>query len=289
MNENKLLLNYHNAIIYSSDLSLFKSPDKWLNDTCIQFQMTRLQQIMQQQQKHAKNIAKNIHMKFLDPAVVSFLMHYCHDDSELIDFCKDVLLSLYCAGNEEYQHYHIFVPINDSYSYQSDSIQSNMGSHWSLLYLYVIVNTKGEEADSVPEPEVRVLHLDSSSERNLQVAMEVSQKLKNSIILTATLNEKASEKKKRKKNDDHYSITEKVGIPQQSNGYDCGVYVLAFVQAISSYFHHKGETLTTLNSWRRQSIEAIRNITDKEIQQLRKKIANDIRELCRDPAYSKIL
>ena len=38
------LLNYHDAIIYPSDLSLLDSKSEWLNDSLINFQMTRLQQ-----------------------------------------------------------------------------------------------------------------------------------------------------------------------------------------------------------------------------------------------------
>jgi hypothetical protein len=39
----KLLFNYHDAVIYASDLSILDCPTAWLNDACIHFQMTRLQ------------------------------------------------------------------------------------------------------------------------------------------------------------------------------------------------------------------------------------------------------
>ena len=39
----RLLLNFHDAVIYESDLSLLDSPTAWLNDACIHFQMTRFQ------------------------------------------------------------------------------------------------------------------------------------------------------------------------------------------------------------------------------------------------------
>ena len=38
------LLNYHDAVIYPSDLALLDSPTAWLNDACINFQMAYLQQ-----------------------------------------------------------------------------------------------------------------------------------------------------------------------------------------------------------------------------------------------------
>ena len=39
----KHLLNYHDVVVYPSDLALLESPTAWLNDTCIHFQLTRLQ------------------------------------------------------------------------------------------------------------------------------------------------------------------------------------------------------------------------------------------------------
>lgn len=44
MSANDLLLNYHDAVIYRSDLALLDSQTDWLNDACINFQMTRLRQ-----------------------------------------------------------------------------------------------------------------------------------------------------------------------------------------------------------------------------------------------------
>jgi hypothetical protein len=38
-----LLLNYHDAVIYPSDLEILDSPTAWLNDAIIHFQLTRLQ------------------------------------------------------------------------------------------------------------------------------------------------------------------------------------------------------------------------------------------------------
>jgi hypothetical protein len=37
------LFNYHDAVIYPSDLGIIDSPSAWLNDALIHFQMTRLQ------------------------------------------------------------------------------------------------------------------------------------------------------------------------------------------------------------------------------------------------------
>jgi hypothetical protein len=43
MSADDLLVNYHDAVIYPSDLALLDSPTDWLNDACINFHMRRLQ------------------------------------------------------------------------------------------------------------------------------------------------------------------------------------------------------------------------------------------------------
>ena len=40
----RLLVNYNDAVIYTSDLAILDLSTAWLNDACINFQMTRLQQ-----------------------------------------------------------------------------------------------------------------------------------------------------------------------------------------------------------------------------------------------------
>lgn len=37
------LFNYHDAVLYPSDLEILDSPTAWLNDAVIHFQLTRLQ------------------------------------------------------------------------------------------------------------------------------------------------------------------------------------------------------------------------------------------------------
>jgi hypothetical protein len=52
---NRLLVNYNDAVIYTSDLAILDSSTAWLNDACINFQLTRLQQ--QQQQRDRSNVS----------------------------------------------------------------------------------------------------------------------------------------------------------------------------------------------------------------------------------------
>jgi hypothetical protein len=47
----RLLVNYNDAVIYTSDLAILDSSTAWLNDACINFQLTRLQQQHQQRER----------------------------------------------------------------------------------------------------------------------------------------------------------------------------------------------------------------------------------------------
>ena len=58
MSNNHHLLNYHDAVIYPSDLVLLDSPTAWLNDACINFQMTRLQQKQEEPQAAGKEVER---------------------------------------------------------------------------------------------------------------------------------------------------------------------------------------------------------------------------------------
>ena len=68
------LLNYHDAVVYPSDLALLDSPTAWLNDACINFQMTRLQHRNVCEKRARKteeecdgNIIDQLEDLFLDP------------------------------------------------------------------------------------------------------------------------------------------------------------------------------------------------------------------------------
>ena len=65
------LLNYHDAIIYPSDLALLDSPSDWLNDAVINFQMTRLHERRKSGQKRHRDdgevVVNQLEDHFLDP------------------------------------------------------------------------------------------------------------------------------------------------------------------------------------------------------------------------------
>lgn len=80
----ELLFNYHDAVIYQSDLSLLDSPTAWLNDACINFYLTRLQH-RRREDGSGNSVDRND--LFLDPYVLSINFHACH-----VFFCGSNLL-----------------------------------------------------------------------------------------------------------------------------------------------------------------------------------------------------
>ena len=106
---NKLVLNYHDAVLYRSDKELLETETAWLNDACIHFYLTVLQQ-------------RHPDMKFMDPSVITFLMHQC-DEEDLEDFSRD-----FDKGCAMY-----IIPINDGHRRTTAWQRVGGGSHWSLL------------------------------------------------------------------------------------------------------------------------------------------------------------
>ena len=82
---NELIINYHDAVIYGRDLQLFDHRTEWLNDSCIHFYFTYLQQ--QQRTHHLSE--RSCSILFMDPAAVSFWIHQCSDQEDINDFVSN--------------------------------------------------------------------------------------------------------------------------------------------------------------------------------------------------------
>lgn len=253
--EDKLLLNYNDACIYSSDLSLLENSSSWLNDACINFQMTRLQ-------NKEENDKSSMSMLFVDPCVISYLMHQCQDDDEIIDLSNNLQL---CKKNI------VFIPINDNNGESFQSTMSN-GNHWSLL-LVILSNSDNK---------VHYLHFDSSKRYNCSSARIVSKKISYLLMLS-----------------DYEGDTEVVNViecktPQQRNGYDCGVFVLALTEILSSLEDIKTIasssthvfSIGTLVKHCEEVIEGMDDDINFGIN-IRKRIANDIQRLILDSKEKK--
>mmetsp|Transcript_29967 Transcript_29967/g.82250 ORF Transcript_29967/g.82250 Transcript_29967/m.82250 type:complete len:275 (+) Transcript_29967:3-827(+) len=211
---NELIVNYHDACIYGRDLALVQSSHAWLNDAVIHFFLMWLQ--------HNNSHANDDKTLFLDPSVMSFLMHQCQDEDELQEFAAGTCRNF--RGNGRLR---LIVPIND------DFLNANMtegaGMHWSLLVLWlrggggVVELSDDTSRSSARETEVVALHLDSSSPSNRQAAKRVAQKIQQAQRLSFSSNNKTTSKP--------MTVIE-CAVPRQQNGYDCGVHVLISAEAI---------------------------------------------------------
>jgi sentrin-specific protease 8 len=149
----ELIVNFHDAVIYGSDLTLVQSRKEWLNDACINFFFAVLRQA-----DSTDNIV------FMDPSVVSFFMHQCTDDEDLADF-KD--------GFQYPPTGKIVVPINDNMTLASHWQRPGGGNHWSLL---VIVTSSTVEV-------VQCWHFDSvRGSNNAAAARDVTRKMNEFIF-----------------------------------------------------------------------------------------------------------
>ena len=131
----KFILNYNDAVLYESDLELLASETEWLNDACIHFYLTVLQQRLP-------------HIKLMDPSVVTFFMHQC-DDDDMLEFSR--------SFDKTYSAY--IVPINDGHAKSSVWQKVGCGTHWSLLLI---------RSDFV------YLHADSVAGKNSHAAQAVA-------------------------------------------------------------------------------------------------------------------
>ena len=201
---NNFILNFHDAVIYRSDLDIVKSPSAWLNDACVNFYLARLEASI------SRNSATNL--KFMDPSVLSFFMHQWDVDDD--DNDDDDVLGLLSPGN--YSKQFCFLPINDNFVSQRWSTPGG-GSHWSLLLMVQV---------QVPTV-VGFWHFDSSEgSGNLRAATAVAQKIQR-VIMSHSI------QSTNKSSQQVMLPVQQCSVPQQQNGYDCGLHTLATAEAIA--------------------------------------------------------
>ena len=176
--DDELIINYHDAVIYGSDLKHIETRTDWLNDSCIHFFFAHLQQQQQQQQQqqaqqHSQSQSLPITalessslstrnnpspsllctttVVFMDPSVISFWMHQCIDQDEIDDFVANIEFPGLNRKTNKYDNDNsnndddyglIFIAVNDKMSSNNNGTVmwdvSNNGTHWSLLMIEVI-------------------------------------------------------------------------------------------------------------------------------------------------------
>lgn len=226
---NPLILNYHDAILYESDLQLLKNPTAWLNDACINFGMIRLAQ------QHAANDSDGI--VFLDPAVISFFMHQCTDEEEIQEFIDS---NQYLLSSRL-----ILLPINNGHA-PSSTWHYQKGTHWSLLAIVRSNNSNGKHD---------YFYFDSVEGSNLVTAQAVANKFRSVLSSQSTTPTSAG------------TVVE-CETPQQVNGYDCGLHVLATAEYLAN--------MVTINA------ESMKNVQVGDMLQLRTTLAAEVAQLAKE-------
>lgn len=268
MAANKLLLNYHDACLYSSDLEILMTPQSWLNDSCINFRLTQLQQYIKTQQNSSEVCF------FMDPSVLSYIMHQCDDDD-----LKDLYHSL-----SLHEKQYLFIPMNDGMDVSTDMWKRpGGGSHYSLLF----VVTQCDTSDDSKKPSF--FHFDSSQHRNAHVARMVSQRI------WELLNIKRPEQTTfRSPSLDITKVIHECQTPQQRNGYDCGLYALKTIEALlmspditpNTLISTAGKTkILSMSEFQKQCEDVVRismTTTQNFANELKTQMVQDIRKLSQD-------
>ena len=264
-----MILNYHDAVLYQSDLAILQSPRQWLNDACIHFFLTRLSQL---HHSHSSTADSPTVMRytFVDPSVLSFFMHQWDEEEDDSD---DDVLGLK-QQQQEQQPAAFFLPINDNYVSQSWATPGG-GTHWSLLLVtvfYARSKTDDDTAHGASPSSTTFWHFDSSAGSNRGAARAVANKIQK---VFSTWN--------RDDRDAGAASTPQLHectVPQQSNGYDCGLYMLATAEALaagltSSFRNGHGPTKKELE----QMVQASVATSPSFCQALRTRVAKDVERL----------
>jgi sentrin-specific protease 8 len=213
--DSDLILDYHDAVIYGSDLKLLTTPTAWLNDAVIHFYFTWLsqEQLCRRKQKSTFNDY------FMEPSVASFWMHQCVEEDEIEEFLSNVPFPKQRTPSssqqpESVEGGRIFVAVNDNMSVESNWQSPRAGNHWSLLVIHVSTES------------VDYWHFDSVRHSgNDQAARDIAAKFQTHV---------------------YPSLSSRVPVvpantPQQCNGYDCGLHVLGATKLFASIPHCQGK------------------------------------------------
>ena len=233
--------------------------------------MTRLQQ------KHKDSRANQgggvaPPLVFLDPAVVSYMMHQC-DEEDLADlgqsWSADIQRMSTGGGIDECRPCGLFVPINDHNAAGSAAFQSiGGGNHWSLLLVVLSCSKKGLEGRKLAVDQM--LHFDSHGRCNATAAEAVGAKIYQALSLhnndTAT--------------PPNMTVTlTHCSTPQQNNGHDCGIFALGAAEALSESSLWQSERITT-QDMENALTDFVHALGGAEFaKKMRQKIGQDIREL----------
>lgn len=277
----ELIVNYKDVCVYGRDLRLFEEDGEWINDTCINFHLKHIEGVYT---RHDDDIL------LMDPAVISFFMHQCDDDDEMNDFA---------AGYNDFRYpiRRVFIPINDTMKPSTSWQTAGLGTHWSILLMIIknekknrneinaINNHNNTKDDSLldrsyciiaeedihnnNDNEVDVVtlqfyHYDSiSNSMNHIVARSVAWKW--SLLLLMRLGSIDSRDKATKLAGGgvkEVNVME-CHVPNQKNGYDCGIHVLITIESL--LYHNTYEDYIIQQQQEQDNEDDDKNINDMRI------------------------
>ena len=275
-----LFLNYRNeADIYESDLALFQSPN-WLNDHCLNFYFRWLQHdfstsrsldnlvaslktlsissasksnptvteerftvpverlgLHEFSSDHLLNVSSTGEklldetVLLLDPSIVSFFMLQCNDEEDFTDLEKNI---------QTRKRDLIFIPITNRNSINDTS------THWSLLVLLRY------------ESGYKFFHYDSHGAYNRSASIEVAQKFLNLLCSSssqATFSSSMASTKGINEVGKNLTIHQDSSSPQQSNSYDCGMYVCCITRLLLvAYLTCPKDALNLFDNYLKQAV-----------------------------------
>ena len=208
---NPMIINYHDACIYQSDLDLLMRNDSWLNDNILFYEMTHLSIKSTSSGEDRSSVPCSHQIQYLDPSIVEFFMHSLSpsDEDDMEEICN--LYSQWWDSNSIDHQVILLVPLNDNNSqgFEGNS-NGTLGNHWSLLYVIV----RGDCVGS--------FHFDSSSGYNKHTAELVFERMRDIIKIGRRVNSLPTQ-----------SLFE-CNVPQQQNGYDCGVHTLVTAESFAT-------------------------------------------------------
>lgn len=226
LNTNPLILNYHDACLYQSDIDILKDPHEWLNSNLIHFGLTWLSR--KTSPIYHGRAPEETAVSFLDPSVVSYLIHQCEQE-DLHEFACSGLVGPRLDSRDGTRW---LVPINDTFAVSQAPTESHNGHHWSCLALYYTCNRIHSCNDdvshlNVPMHALSAYHMDSSCGlMNCDAAQNVAQIWKR--LIEYVLHDK--------QDDQEVSLSlHHLKVPKQQNGHDCGLHVLETARIAGEY------------------------------------------------------
>ena len=201
-------LMYHQSTVHNKDVNTL-NPRFWLNDSIITFAYEYYNNVL------FKDISKNIgYIHSATLSVISMMLSYIDvNDNDEINDLKDSFIGANLNKSI------LFIPINDG-----NSTTKVSGSHWSLM-IYENKNNTFYYIDSV------------SGNGNYNEAIQFIKK-HFKWINKFFYNNKL----------DKYKIIKRNDTPKQTNGYDCGMYLIENSRIISQYYvNSKLSSLNNMN------------------------------------------